>query len=397
MKRGYGSIYLVIFLDMLGFGTIIPVIRDLTRELLEKSNLDLSKGEIYGGILMAAYSFAQFLASPLIGRLSDQYGRKPLLLFSVMGNALAYLMWALSQNFGVFLISRLLAGISGGNIGVAQSYLADTTEESERAKAMGMMGAIFGLGFILGPFLGAELSKFSMDASFSGNSFAAIGYFTFALNLMNFLWILFALREPQKRRLQETQRKLLNPKVLWEHLSHGPVAKLLAVYFLLQLGFVQLESVLAWDLLYRFSFSTQQTGYFFAAMGVVMIVVQGGIYRYLVAKYPVARIATLGLLVTTLAYFILPWQNIVLMYFIGITFLAYGLGTTNPSMPTLISFKSNAQEQGFHLGIMHSLGALSRIIAPILATSSFHFWRPAPFLASSILTLGAYFLLKQEN
>ncbi|MCS6985807.1 MAG: MFS transporter [Leptospiraceae bacterium] len=394
MDRRTFPIYLVIFLDMLGFGTIIPVIRDLTRELVQMSDLNEDHAEIYGGLLMASYSFAQFLASPIWGRLSDIYGRKRILMMTLAGNILAYGMWGISSNFGVFLLSRLLAGFSGGNLSVAQSYLVDVTSAQERAKAMGLMGAIFGLGFILGPFLGAELSQWHLGLG-GGNSYASIGYFCMVLSLINFSWVVVSLRDMRKR--QPSNRKLFHPSVLWKEVRSSKVSYLLGAYFFLQAGFVQLEAVLAWDLWERFAYDTRTTGHFFAALGIVMVLVQGGIYRVLVNRWDLWKITTRGMVGVIAAYLILPLQTMSLAYFSVICLMAYGLGTVNPSLPTLISLQTRETEQGFQLGLMHSLGAITRIIAPILATGLFHAWSFAPFYLSALFSALALMLFLRQR
>ena len=150
-------VYLVVFLDMLGFGVIIPVLRDLTAYLVQGSSLSAGAPEFYMGLLMASYSGAQMISAPFIGRLSDIYGRRPVFLFSALGNLASYVVWILSNSYWMFLIGRIISGITGGNIAIAQSILADNTTPEERPRAMGLLGAAIGMGFVLGPFLGVVM------------------------------------------------------------------------------------------------------------------------------------------------------------------------------------------------------------------------------------------------
>lgn len=397
-KPSLASIYLVIFLDMLGFGIIIPVLRDLTIEMLQLSGMGHYSPEVFGGLLMSAYSLAQFYTSPLIGRLSDRYGRRPLLLISVFGNVLSYALWAVSQSFTVFLLSRLVSGVTGGNISVAQSYIADVTTPEHRAKAMGMMGAIFGLGFILGPFIGAVLSQYDIRQIIQANiwnSFSAIGLFSMALSLLNMGWIYFALKEPDVKRLDTSFKKAVNPVVLLREFRKPELGKLFLIFFLSQVAFVHLEATLAWDLMARFSYDTRKTGYFFALMGIVMIFVQGGLYRVLLKHRPVRSLAIEGLMVTALAFFLLPLPATVGLYFLVITAMAYGMGIGNPSVSALVSLTSTPQDQGLNLGLMHSFGALARIIAPLTATALYAQWQAAPFLVAGLLVGIAVYIARQ--
>ena len=390
MGSSLGPIYLVIFLDMLGFGTIIPVIRDMTIEMARNfSWYDNASPEILAGILMTAYSASQFLTSPLFGRLSDKYGRRPLLMASVFGNVASYALWAVSQSFEVFLASRVVSGITGGNINVAQAYIADVTERDNRAKAMGMMGAIFGLGFIMGPFVGALLSSIDLSSwqnSIPLNRFSAIGIFSMVLSAVNLLWISVALIEPERLKSQG-QKVSLGLVALLQSIRQSNLARLLVVYFLSQLAFVFMEATLAWHLKDAYQMDTAATGYFFAFMGVIMVLVQGGVYRPLVSRLKERKMIWQGLPVAGIALIILPFTATFWMGAIIIAMLAYGMGVSNPSQTSLGSLYSSEEDQGLNLGIMQGLGALARILAPVFATTMYVFWHPAPYMLAGVLTL----------
>ncbi len=161
-------VYLIVFLDMLGFGVIIPVLRDLTSYLVANGGTTVAwPPELFMGILMASYSGAQMLSAPFIGRLSDIYGRRPVFLFSAIGNLASYAIWILSSSYWIFLLGRIVSGITGGNIAIAQSILADNTTPEERPRAMGLLGAAIGMGFVLGPFLGVVMIKINHIAALS--------------------------------------------------------------------------------------------------------------------------------------------------------------------------------------------------------------------------------------
>lgn len=259
MQKKIWPLFVVVFLNMLGFGVIIPVIRDLTEILVNNSGYDPGYYAFYAGILMASYSLFQLVFSPMLGRASDIYGRKAILIVSVVGNIISYLMWAVSHSYVFFLASRIISGITGANISVAQSYIADVTNEKDRAKYMGLMGATFGIGFILGPFFGGLLSTININHISLGminfNRFGAIGIFTAVLSLINLFWIIFGL--PESRVIQSSKEetgltnnghhkvfRFLNIKML----KNKHVIRLFLIYFVMQLSFNHIEAILAWDL-----------------------------------------------------------------------------------------------------------------------------------------------------
>lgn len=389
-KAGLGPIYLVIFLDMLGFGTIIPVIRDFTKLLVENSSMNTTDYATLSGILMSSYSIFQFVFAPMLGRLSDKYGRRPILLVSVFGNVISYFIWAISNSFGLFLVSRIISGATGGNIAVAQSYIADVTTRENRAKAMGLMGAIFGLGFILGPFLGGLLSKVDIShISLLGipfNQFSMIGIFTMALSLVNLIWIFTHVAEPEvKRPKYQRLKELINPASLIKEFMNPELGKLFLINFLLSVAFVHLESTLAWDLLDRFKLNTESTGYFFAYLGVIMVIVQGGIYRRMAKKGNEVPLARFGLATTMVTLAVLPFSYPLAVMCVTIAILALGMGFANPSLTALISLTSTEEDQGLNLGIAQSFGSLARVLAPITATALYdNMSHQAPFISAAI-------------
>ncbi len=371
-RYSLGSVYLVVFLDMLGFGLIIPIMRDLSVELIKNSQWTLDP-VFFSGLFMGAYSLFQFLFAPLLGRLSDAQGRKPVLLISVAGNVLSYLLWYISGSALLFLISRIVSGATGANIAVAQSYIADVRQGKERAKAMGAMGALLGLGFVLGPYLGGVASEW--DASmmpiigqFAGNSFSAVGLIAMFLSLLNLLWILVTVREtvPQERThtFKTSDLSLIASVFFREN-----IGRLFVLYFFFQAAFVFFESTLAWDLKNRFGQNTRDTGNFFAYLGVLMILVQGGVYRRMVDKLSTQKIIFYGALFAALSMLFMVFSPTIVWFSVAIAFFALGMGLGNPSMSSLVSFYSSEDEQGMNLGIMQSLGALTRFAAPLVGTT----------------------------
>lgn len=426
-------IYIVIFLDIMGFTLLIPIYPKITQYMATQSGFNLEYDAIFAGILMTSYSLFQFLFSPILGRLSDLYGRKKLLILSIAGNVFSYFLWVISQSYEVFLISRVISGATGGNISVAQSYIADVTSKKERAKYMGIMGAIFGIGFIVGPFLGGVLASLNMSDLNLGmlefNPYSLVGTVAMLLSLFNLIAAKRVLTENNQgltRNESWLNRKIIHPKSKTtlkhradENQSHrlgemrvgtkiNKFAMLQAVrsitnpdlliifgaYFIMSLGFVHIEAILSWDMDKRFHLSDRETGYFFAYMGIIMALVQGGIYRFLVININLKTLALAGTLILALGLILMPSSNLLAIAAFTTAIMAFGWGICNPSIQTLTSIKANENEQGISLGIMQSAGSLARIIAPITATLSFNQGGYAyPYYIAAILLLISFGLL----
>ena len=400
-KISLSGIYFIAFLDMLGFGIIIPVLRDFTQLLAKNSHLEWVGIALLSGILMSSYSIAQFFAAPVIGHLSDKYGRRKLLFLSVAGNVVSYLIWAITNDFWIFLASRLISGITGGNVAVAQSYIADITAEKDRGKAMGMMGALFGLGFILGPFIGALLSKIDISHYHFGlisfNQYSLIGLVCAALSGLNLIMISFKLQESNIDRDPNIKINLIKffPLV---RLDSSLLGRLFLIYFLLYFAHVNLEATLMWDLLDRFKLVTaEETGYFFVYMGVMMALVQGGVYRRIHTRFSEFKLCTFGLFTSLIGFFFYTIPSTLYGFAFIIAVISLGLGIAFPVLSALISIKSNKHEQGLNLGIAQSLGSLSRAIAPIAFTALYAYSEAhtlAAALATSLVALAVFFTIK---
>lgn len=402
-KASIGPVLLTIFLDMLGFGTIIPIIRDITIELTRNSSFWIKNPEMASVILMASYAFFQFLTLPLMGRISDKYGRKTVLSISVFGNVISYIIWMVSSNYWVFLFSRIISGASGANIGVAQGYIADITTPENRAKSMGLMGAALGLGFILGPYIGGLLSEVPVIEVagwqwLSNNSFWAIGAFAAFLSAANLMWIKIGLVETvnlkEKEAKPEKKYGLLQIQVVFDILRKHPARKLFFVYFMTHIGFVMMEATLAWYLLLKFNLNARHTGNFFAYIGLIMVIFQGGIYRIAVKKAGETVTALIGGLLLIIAWISFSFVNELntFLFFAGV--MAAGNGLMNPSIFGILSIKTEAKEQGVTLGLQQSFGSLARIMGPIIGMWLYReIYYGAPYLLGATFVLLASILL----
>jgi DHA1 family tetracycline resistance protein-like MFS transporter len=403
-KISFFTVYFVVFLDMLGFGIVIPAIRDLTTVLVKNSGLTWPSPEVFMGVLMAGYSGAQMISAPILGRLSDSYGRKPIFLLSAIGNLISYVIWILSSSYWPFLLGRLLSGITGANIAIAQSILADNTGAEERPRAMGLLGACIGIGFVLGPFLGLFLININHSYMIDINPFWQIGVVPFLLCLISVILIAFnhfgnAHNQSYKGGVLSGLGSIFKP----------PQNSTYATQLLSQLSFVGFEVLFAWILQRQYGFNLKETYYFFGFQGVLLAVVQGGIYRRLEKLRPPADWVKLGLLGAAIGMAVLPWigdlelgqvfgiagKTVLLSLVLMVLTLALGFGT--PSLNAFASLNAPKNEQGQTMGNMQGLAAMARFAAPVVATGLYAIWLPLPFLLGSLLCLTGWVIFSRGN
>ena len=387
---------------MLGFGVLIPVIRDLTVFLVQRSGLAWPSAEVYMGILMAAYSGSQMVSSPFLGRLSDLYGRKPIFLFSAFGNLMSYVIWIFSGSYWPFLAGRVLSGITGGNIAIAQSILADNTSPQERPRAMGLLGAAIGMGFVLGPFLGVVMIKFSpnVDYLINNNPFWMIGVLPLVFAVVAV--VLIVISHFSHEGAGGAQREAGTLAAVAASFSVKGGRPIYRTQLLAQLAFVSFEVLFAWLLQHQYGFDLKDTYYFFGFQGVLLALVQGGIYRRVEKRKPPEYWVKMGLLLTFAAMVILPFigylqpvliaglsvKLLLLCMLLAILTVALGFGT--PSLNAYASIHAPKNEQGQTMGNMQALAAFARFAAPVLATSLYAVWLPLPLLLAGFFCLIAW-------
>lgn len=403
-KAGFFTVYLVVFLDMLGFGVMIPAIRDLTTALVTNSGLKWPSPEIFMGLLMATYSGSQMISAPILGRLSDIYGRKPIFLVSAIGNLLSYIVWIASSTYWPFLLGRLLSGITGGNIAIAQSILADNTSAAERPRAMGLLGACVGMGFVLGPFIGGAMSNINHVVMIDINPFWQIGVVPLGLAFLSVILIIINQfgnpgESAEKGGVLSGLRSILQP----------PQSSTYATQLLSQLSFVSFEVLFSWILQRQYGFGLKETYYFFGFQGVLLALVQGGIYRRVEKRRPPAEWVRLGLIGSAIGMLTLPWiGNVEIGQIFGIAgktwilsgvlmLMSLALGFGTPSLNAFASLSAPKNEQGQTMGNMQGLAALARFAAPVAATSLYAVWLPLPFLLGGLLCLVAWLIFSRGS
>lgn len=384
-------IFLTVFIDLVGFGIVIPLSPYLAREY------NATPTEI--GFLMAIYSVMQFLFSPVWGGLSDRIGRRPVILVSLFGGVLSYTLFAFADSLWLLFVARALAGLFGGNISTAHAYIADVTSESERSKGMGLIGAAFGLGFIFGPLLGGLLGALGQKLGSQpplGMSFSALG--AAILCLANFCFAYFVLRES----LPEDVRGRVRPKrrrfnEIWNQLRRPMVGSLIWVFFLSGLAMAQMESMLFPYVADEFNWGLRTASYGFAYVGVLMVFTQGYLIRKWMPKFGEPILLSVGLLLFSLSLFGIAFSHSVGLLGVTMTILALGNGLMRPPNLGLISLLTPPEEQGTAMGVTNSIASLGRIIGPILGGVLYEkLNRNAPFLFAGILAAIAFAMVLRQ-
>jgi len=366
-----GVIFLTVLLDLLGFGLVIPIL-PLYAEKLHATDFET-------GVLLAIYSVMQLFFSPIWGRLSDRAGRRPVLLISILGSCGSQLGYALAPSFWWLVVARGFAGMCGANITAAQAYIADVTDESRRAAGMGMLGAAMGIGFVFGPAFGSFLSHRSATLPF----FAAS-----ALAAVNFMLALAILKEPRDAA-HRTRARALTWAGLVRAATTPRLFALMLMYFVVTFGFANLESTFSFFLNRQFRYSMSDIGLLFAYIGVVMVVVQGGLVRRLVPRVGERSLIVTGTLLMAAAFFLTSYAATLAMLLVAIGIMAVGNGLNTPSLSSLISRAASGDHQGGVLGVSQSMGALARIVGPLVGTSLLQFGIAMPYIAGGAIMLVA--------
>jgi DHA1 family tetracycline resistance protein-like MFS transporter len=377
MKRQLFLILIYVFVDVLGFTLILPLLPFYAR------TFDATPAAV--GLLLGANALTQFFGAPLIGRLSDRYGRRPLLLVSLAGTAAGFLMLGLANSLWMLLLSRILDGILGGDISLAQAYISDVTDERERAKGLGLIGAAFGVGFIFGPALGGVLS--------AGGEFARPAFVAAALALVNFLGVLLVLPEslPPEERTGRTQNPAtaVSARALWNALRRPCVGPLLNYRLWFGLAFTMFQTIFALFVQIRLGLNAQTTSYVLAYVGVVIAAVQGGGIALLTRRYSDKQLifaGTIGLSLALLAWAFVPnvWSPLAVQ--IPVALSAGVLGVVTSSALTKSVYR---EEVGGTLGLSAALDSLTRVVSPILGGLLIdRLGAPAPGIAGALIMAG---------
>jgi multidrug resistance protein len=367
-------------LDILGFGILIPVIPFLVKPF-DGSALII-------GLLTMSFSIAQFIASPVLGVLSDRYGRRPVLLISILGAALAYATFGLATALWVFFAARIVDGLTGGNISTAQAYIADVSEPKDRAKNFGLIGAAFGAGFVIGPAVGGILSHIS---------YAAPAFLAGLLCLLSFVFGYFMLPEslpPEKRRTAPFTLHDFNPfGRLMHYLRRPEILQNFAALLMMGLAMNALRSnfmIYARD---QLGFDAAHVGYLYAYLGVLIVIAQTVVVRKVAPKLGdrMTGILGFGMMIAGYAWLALvPGLGAIVVIML---FIAVGQGLAGPAITALSSHAVSDSEQGAIMGAQQSVNSIAMIFGPIYAGLAYdHWYRGAPYLLAALFLVGGFAL-----
>jgi DHA1 family tetracycline resistance protein-like MFS transporter len=366
-------IFLTIFVNLVGFGIIIPLL-PFYAETFGASPLVI-------GLLFAVFSLCQLLAAPALGDLSDRYGRRPILVFSLAGTVVSFVMLALAHSVAMLFAARIVDGLSGGNISTARAYVADITEPKDRARAYGIIGAAFGLGFILGPALSGVLSPISYTAPI----WAAAGL-TVVATAMAWLWL--------PETVHRARAGTGNPfAYLPELLRRSKIRQVLTIDFLYWMAFATFQTTFSLFVAARFGFGVSETGYFFAAFGLLGAVIQGGFIRPIVKRLGDKPTFLMGLGFGAVGLVAAALSHSVLLFSIALIPLAFGIGFGHPTVSSLVSQVARGDEQGRVQGAASAVESLGRTIGPVWGNASLQqYGESMPYISAAALLLLTFLL-----
>lgn len=348
-------IFVTVFIDLIGFGIVIPILP------FYANNPPFYATPFEIGLLWAVYSWMQFFFSPVLGRLSDRYGRRPILLISLIGSAIGFLIIGVAESLLILFIGRIVGGITGANIATAQAYIADVTTREQRAKGMGLFGAAFGFGFVLGPAIAGILSPFGVHIPF---------YFAAALAFANSIALYFFLPETRKPGAVGDVVRKSRFADLAATLKERKFGLVNLTYFLLVTAFSIMTYAFVLFTAYRYGYDASDNGYIFTFLGVVSIICQGVLFGMLERRFGESRLIIAGCIIMAATLFAMPYigpaaGGLMALLLIG-ALLSFGNSLASPALTSLVSRISSEEDQGKALGIMQSGASLARAIAPMI-------------------------------
>lgn len=413
-------VFVTLFLDLVGFSIIFPLFPGMLEYYSAQSppsplfqmlyrvlealtgSLGVAGGHwgiivLFGGALGSLYSLLQFLGAPIFGAISDRIGRRPVILISLAGLLISYIMWFFAGSFGLLVAARLLGGVMSANISTATAIVADVTTAENRSRGMAVIGIAFGLGFILGPAIGGISAGVDLTALFPSlaaygvNPFSAPAALAMALTVFNLGWVILRLPESRRERSEKRLVRSVNPLKLLRTVAYPGVTRTNMAYFLFLLSFSGMEFSLTFLAHDRLNYGAGQNALMFTFVGLILVLVQGVYVRRRSHVIGPRRMTLHGLAMVMPALILVGlagyYQSTILLY-LGLLFLAAGAGQATPCLTALVSVYTPAEEQGRVLGIFRSLGALARAIGPLFAAALY--WGIGPTVA---YCLGGLFIL----
>ncbi len=383
------TVFLAVLIDLMGFGIVLPLL-PFYASLFNASAVTI-------GLLYSVFSLAQLIFSPLWGELSDRIGRRPVMLISTFGAVLAYLLFGLAHSLWLLFLSRLVAGIMGGNIATAQAYVADATAHEDRAKGMGLIGAAFGIGFVMGPAISTLLIHpkfidfFHIDLA---NRFALPGFFAAGLSTVSFLLVLFRLPETVTQARKDAER-IVRPsiftKAFWAPILDGKKSRaklfplLMLSMFLLSFGQASLYSAFPLFCKFELYLTPEQVGMIFVFIGVIAIVIQGFLIKSLTKRFGEETLFLVGCSLFAFGFMLIPFAKTVPVLTAFLSLMSLGGSLNGPTLNSLISKEADPHQVGLIMGTSQGIGSLGRVIGPAWSGALYELWFRLPFLLTSAL------------
>ncbi len=392
-------LFLTIFIDLLGFGIVIPILPNLAKSMAITSQMNFNP-DYAVGLTATAFSIIQFLFAPMFGSLSDRIGRRPIILGSILVNALGYLIFGMAANFVILIVARIISGFGSANISAAQAYIADITTPADRAQKMGIIGAAFGLGFVFGPPIGGYL--------YHHGGIFNVGLFTAILCVVNFVLAFFFLPESNTEKSGHKRKASDSFKGMFTVWSIEVLGELFLINFIYIMAFsmMQINGSVLWK--EKYGLNELQVGNIFGMIGVAGAIVQGFLIGLFSKKLGLKKMLLWGCPIVGVGLAIIPVPPTIEWFYvnqtIAIVLLSIGNGLLMTSINSLVSINSPAHAQGSMLGTLQSLSSLSRAIGPLIASYLYAQSRELPFYIAGLLMFGIFFLaiklsrkLKAEN
>jgi DHA1 family tetracycline resistance protein-like MFS transporter len=392
-------IFLTILIDLIGFGIVIPLLPFYAAEF------DASPFDV--GVLVAVYSLMQFIFSPILGSLSDRYGRRPILLISIAGSAIGYMTIGMAGSLAVVFLGRIIGGITAGNLSTAQAYIADVTSRENRARGMGLFGMAFGFGFILGPALAGILGQFGADIPF---------FFAAGLATLNTVLIFIFLPETVTASDSHQPRSRNRFKELAASFKKPKLATINLQYFLLIVAFSMMTTAFPYFTQFNYEYTVKETGYVLAYVGLIAVFMQGVIFGRLANRFGESKLILAGCIILVVSLAAVPFVTSEAVGLIGLLigtgFFAAGNSLASPSLTNLASKSSSDADQGTVMGVMQSGASLARVVGPAIcgvllnnannkvdaATIRQNFWTAAAImLVAGIVSVYYHFKFESDS
>lgn len=376
---------LTVFIDLTGFGIILPLLPFWAEKL--------GANPFQVGLILTVYALAQFLFTPLLGALSDRFGRRPVIIGSLLIEAASFALTALAGTLPVLLAARFIGGLGASNMGSAQAVVADVTPPEGRARGMGLIGAAIGMGFVVGPAIGGVLAGHGAGLPF---------WIAMGIALVNALLVLILLPETRVRRAATASAPAAGRHQVtflggWQRALRSPVvARLIALNLIFTLAFTAMEAVFPLFTQRVFNWNAVQNGYLFTYVGVVIVIMQGGLVGRLVKRFGEQRVLVGGLVMLAGGLLLLPFSTTLAVLLVALAILSIGDGAVTPTTSALLSLASPADAQGETLGVAQGVGGLGRILGPIGAGALFSVGIGVPFVAGGALVLLALLVVARK-